>query len=86
MDALFKPTAVALHQQVVNHLISSFGVHSILPLLGVSRHWRSLAIKALLKPFTRTKPQSQKGIKIKDPWFPSFTAADIGKGDYIKVR
>lgn len=86
MDTFFDRGFVALHQEVIDHLVASYGIHSLLPgVLGLNRHFRALAIKALLKPFSKTKVKGQKGIKIRDPWF-QYTAGGIGEGEYLKVR
>ncbi|GAA5837008.1 hypothetical protein JCM11251_004472 [Rhodosporidiobolus azoricus] len=56
-----------LHAHVVD-LLAEDGVHSLLPLLGVNREWRRLAVKRMLKAYERTY-ETMKG-RSKGAWLP----------------
>ena len=53
-SAFFSSPFLSLHELVLAHLAAQPTVHSCLPLLSVSHHWRKITIKKLVAEFSQT--------------------------------
>ncbi|KAL8290384.1 hypothetical protein RQP46_002642 [Phenoliferia psychrophenolica] len=71
---------VVLHEEVLTHLAADTTIHACLPLLAVSRYWRSLVIRKLVGQFARTETKSDEWLEVGKHF-----EADLGPGEFLKV-
>ena len=70
-----------LHQLLLYHLSEPDSLHPVLPLLQVSRYWRSFARDYLLEPYIKTK------VKVGGEWDPEirYPCPELTEGAFVKV-